>query len=211
MLVVCANPACQKPFKARPTRSKKGQCRYCSKACYWACFVPKTLEERFWSKVDKTSSPDGCWLWIGNHDNRSGYGLFALPDANPKRWRVIEAHRMSYILRFGSIPDGLWVLHKPPCFTRLCVRHIYAGTPQDNSDDTGLLGRRAQGPSHGAAKHPENWARGERHYHVKLTDPEINAIRGAYTGAHGEQTALARQYHTSQSNIWAIVNNKTRL
>ena len=30
---------------------------------------------RFWSYVDKDSSPDGCWLWTGSVSRR-GYGKF---------------------------------------------------------------------------------------------------------------------------------------
>jgi DNA invertase Pin-like site-specific DNA recombinase len=27
----------------------------------------KTLEERFWKKVKKSSDPHGCWMWTGEH------------------------------------------------------------------------------------------------------------------------------------------------
>lgn len=63
---------------------------------------------RFWSKVDKTST---CWLWTGRtHD---GYGRFELGR------KSLRAHRVSFTLAGGEIPEGLVLDHI--CRVRNCV------------------------------------------------------------------------------------------
>src|SRR4051794_19707969 len=52
-----------------------------------------------------------CWLWTGGTVAR-GYGVMAIAH------RATTAHRVAYELHVGTIPDGLWVLHRcdnPPC------------------------------------------------------------------------------------------------
>lgn len=89
--------------------------------------TPKDIE-RFWSKVDKRD-PDECWPWLATRRKPSGHGKF-------KIWqRTIEAHRIAYMLSYGSIPDGLVVRHIcnfPPCCN---PAHLTIGTRADNSRD----------------------------------------------------------------------------
>ena len=68
-------------------------------------------EERFWEKVEKTET---CWLWTAAK-YPGGYGVFGI---HPKVMKA--AHRFSWELANGPIPEGLWVLHK--CDVRHCVR-----------------------------------------------------------------------------------------
>lgn len=69
-----------------------------------------------------------CWIW-GNISNEKVYGQTRL---NKK---PIPAHRLSWMLWVGKIPDGIWVLHK--CDVRHCVNpdHLFLGTAQDNTND----------------------------------------------------------------------------
>ena len=60
-----------------------------------------TVEERFWAKVDKT---DGCWLWTGAK-TKAGYGNVMWQGRN---W---VAHRVSYSLLVGPVPEGLDLDH----------------------------------------------------------------------------------------------------
>jgi 5-methylcytosine-specific restriction endonuclease McrA len=89
--------------------------------------VNKTLAERFWSKVQVTSS---CWLWTGSC-NPSGYGILRTvrPDG---RWTTIGAHRVSYQLAVGPIPVSLELDHL--CKVRHCVNpaHLEAVSRQEN-------------------------------------------------------------------------------
>lgn len=61
--------------------------------------------KRFWSHVQKSSDPDGCWLWTAAKIG-SGYGLMSID------WSGVLMHRFSYELHFGPIPGALWVLHR---------------------------------------------------------------------------------------------------
>ncbi len=83
----------------------------------------RTLEERFWEKVEKTG---GCWHWrgaVGGHT----YGNF---------WdgeKVSRAHTVSYELHSGgSVPEGMHIDHL--CRVRLCVNpeHLEVVTPAVN-------------------------------------------------------------------------------
>lgn len=106
-----------------------GPQRYCSHDCYsGALRVP--IEQRFWTKVNKTSD---CWLWTAA--TIRGYGQIAI-DRRPH-----YAHRVSWELVNGPIPDGLECLHR--CDVPLCVRpdHLFLGSQQDNLADARQKGR----------------------------------------------------------------------
>lgn len=96
-------------------------------------------DERFWSNVDRSGD---CWLWTGGCSD-TGYGSI--------EWnaRVALAHRVSYELSIGPIPDGLFVLHR--CDVRACVRpeHLFLGTHLDNMRDCKAKGRHRNGARRG--------------------------------------------------------------
>jgi hypothetical protein len=106
---------------------------------------PRTPTEadirRFWSKVDKTSSRSGCWLWTaGCFDN--GYAAFSVGQNRP-------GHVIAYELTIGPVPDGLQLDHTchdptrcaPPCPHRRCVNpaHLEPVTPRENTLRSGAL------------------------------------------------------------------------
>jgi len=93
--------------------------------------------DRFWSKVIKT---DGCWIFQGANIS-SGYGGFYMKRVAPEKSKSTSAHRVSWELTFGPIPDGLWVLHK--CDNRRCVRpdHLFLGDRLANILDCAAKGR----------------------------------------------------------------------
>lgn len=94
--------------------------------------------ERFWSKVNKDVS-GGCWEWIGNMHN-NGYGLIAI---NKQNWR---AHRLSYCIKNGTIPEGMYLMHQ--CDNKICVNpaHLKPGTHAENMAEMVARGRASKGP-----------------------------------------------------------------
>jgi hypothetical protein len=100
--------------------------------------LTESLLRRFWQRVAKG---DGCWEWTGKRD-KNGYGRVYLGGGREAR-REGFAHRVSYTIHFGPIPDGLDVLHH--CDAPRCVRpdHFFLGTQTDNMRDMDAKGRRA--------------------------------------------------------------------
>lgn len=83
-----------------------------------------SVEQRFWRFV----SPEpmsGCYLWMGA-DNQVGYGQMTI------NGRRVLAHRLSYEMYKGPIPDGLELDHK--CRVRCCVNpdHLEPVTRREN-------------------------------------------------------------------------------
>jgi len=89
--------------------------------------MQKTLKTRFFEKVQVPDTADGCWLWAGATDKKTGYGRIKIDG------RAAMAHRVSYELRAGSISDGLHIDHL--CRVRNCVNpdHLEPVTSQVNT------------------------------------------------------------------------------
>lgn len=101
-------------------------------------------EERFWTRIkagyieQMHGNKIDCWPWLAG-TNSNGYGMFnwclGQDDNGRKYYRNILAHRLSYMLKCGNIPEDAFILHR--CNNRLCINpdHLYVGTAQDNADD----------------------------------------------------------------------------
>lgn len=105
--------------------------------------ITQAEEQRFHEKyiIDEET---GCWLWQAARSGR-GYGTMKIGG------RKEAAHRISYELHKGPIPDGLLGCHK--CDVRLCVNpeHIFLGTNMDNTQDMINKGRQRYVGQKGAA------------------------------------------------------------
>lgn len=101
--------------------------------------------DRFWRKVNKTET---CWLWTGYIEKR-GYGRFGY------NYKTIEAHRMSWIIANGEIPEGMIICHE--CDNPSCVNpdHLFLGTHKDNTWDMVDKGRHG-GSMRGKKHKPES-------------------------------------------------------
>ena len=128
----------------------------------------------------------GCWLWLGGDVN--GYGkVYIEKDAK-------LAHRVSFEVFEGIIPDNRCVLHR--CDTPACVnpKHLFIGTRGDNNRDMYNKGR---------GYRPV----GELAVHAKLTWGEAATIR-AMKGRHS-QRELGKMFGVGKSTIGCIHREET--
>lgn len=143
--------------------------------------------DRFWGRVSKSGDND-CWLWTGQI-TAGGYGRLK------NNGRPVLAHRFSFTLNRGPIPDGMKVCHT--CDNRACVNpnHFFLGTQLDNIQDRHRKGR-------------DNRPSGERSSTAKLKNHQVLEIRER--SAKGEtRTALGREYGVCHTGISGIVLRKT--
>lgn len=143
---------------------------------------PKPLNpyrDRFYKSIRKEGD---CWIWIG-YVGADGYGRIGAH----RKWR--RAHIASYILHCGSIPDGLWVLHK--CDVRACVNpdHLFLGTGLDNVADMVAKNRQAKG---------------ERFPQAKLKEHDVKEI----LASDERNKELAERFGVNQSVISNIRSRK---
>jgi hypothetical protein len=151
--------------------------------------VPKTartVEQRFWDKVSKTES---CWLWIGCIAP-NGYGLFFGTE------KAGGAHRFSWVMANGEIPEGMYVCHK--CDNRSCVnpKHLFLGTPQENSNDM-------------LAKNRHRCPKGEEYDHSKLSEIKVREIRVLYGMGGIRYKDLALRFGVNPVTIGDIIRGAT--
>lgn len=155
---------------------------------------------RFWAKVNKTA---GCWLWTASVRNK-GYGAFGYTVAG--RSFQERAHRVSWMIHYGAIPENLCVLHNCPGGDNpRCVNpaHLFLGTKADNNRDMRRKGRSVPGGTYGGA----GYERGIRHHAAKLTDAGVLAIRAA--AAAGESLgSISRRYELAVGHVHRIVHRK---
>lgn len=151
-------------------------------------FVSRSLKERFWEKVNKRG-PDECWEWHGS--KVCGYGQ--IRQRRDEGGKMEYAHRISWELAYGPIPEGKCVLHRYD--NRGCVNpaHLSIGTKVDNMRDRNEKGWQAHGESIGSAK---------------LTEQDVREIC-CFLDAGYSIIEIAKGYEVSQATISYIKTGET--
>lgn len=141
-----------------------------------------TLLERFTAN-HTIILPCDCWVWTASLTH-NGYGQTTSPLG-------ARAHRVSYQLHVGPIPEGMCVLHR--CDNRACVNpdHLFLGTHADNMADMLAKGRDKRV--------------GNQNARSVLTEEQVLDIR-ADTGT---QRGIADKYGVGKSTIANILQRHT--
>lgn len=141
----------------------------------------RTLKESFDAYCPRLEASE-CWEWQGPK-NKYGYGVVHFAG---KRER---AHRVSYLLHRGKIPNGICVCHR--CDNRICVNpeHLFLGTSAKNTADMVKKGRQA---------------RGERQGSSVLTEDKVREIRRLHKSGLGSRE-IANLFSVSSNTVQHIL------
>jgi len=146
------------------------------------------IEIRFWKYIIKNDDINKCWKWTGSKI-KSGYGNISVND------KIKLAHRVSYEMHNGAIPEGMFVCHScdnPECCNPL---HLWIGTNSDNVADKMKKGR----------LNPNDGMNNPR---AILKDQDILEIRKLLLdGVKG--AVIARQYGVGKTAICRIKLGKS--
>ena len=154
--------------------------------------MKKTLMERFMAKLPTDRTEDGCWEWAAYRD-RDGYGTFSIQVG------TFLAHRVSYMLFIGEIPDGMHVCHRcdnPPCVN---PKHLFIGTRSDNMRDMAAKGRGARPPI----------ALGSKNGKSKLTELDVRKIIELSQMHTQTRRQIAQMFGVNRATVDGIVNGRT--
>jgi len=69
--------------------------------------LSESIIRRFWKNL-KVGTDEECWLWTASKSVHGGYGQ--LMDYSTKKRVLLKAHRISFEIHNGEIPDGLFIL-----------------------------------------------------------------------------------------------------
>lgn len=142
-------------------------------------------EEIFWSKVEKTDDLNDCWKWK-NKTHSERYGQIQFDK------QMFLAHRYSWELHNGAIPNGLFVCHR--CDVPSCVNpnHLFLGTPEDNNKDMASKNRSCKG---------------EKNSNAKLTLEQVKGILAMHKAGVAIRF-IAAEYRIKPRTIEAVVRGQ---
>lgn len=157
--------------------------------------VTPSLIAAFWARVQR-GDERACWIWLGTVEKQDGYGILS-PTTG-----VIRAHRVSYAIAHGEIPQGALVLHH--CDNRRCVNpsHLYAGTPAENVRDMVNRGRATT-----YNRGNPNQIFGSASGFAKLSEAQVREIISRLPGENSRE--IAGTYGVSPTTISDIRARRT--
>lgn len=148
--------------------------------------ITEEFKARFFAKVNKDAD-SGCWLWAASVAGK-GYGQIKIPGTRKQEY----AHRLSWMIHNGPIPEGKSLLHK--CDTPRCVNpeHLFLGNHQDNAQDM---------------KSKKRHLFGERNKQHKLTDDDVKKMF-AMAELGLSQAKIAKVFDVVQSTVGRILHKQ---
>ena len=143
----------------------------------------KEDEKRFWGKV-LIKGDNECWEWQAGLLDK-GRGAFWVDG------KQIRAHRFAYETKTGHITEEMFVCHH--CDNGKCVnpKHLFLGTPKDNTQDMIKKGRKVT-------------LRGENDPKSKLTRKQAEMIYSLCKEKKISQHKIGRLFNVSRSTVLAI-------
>lgn len=164
--------------------------------------TPKIIA-RFFAKVNKNGPvpihcPEigPCWVWTASL-GEGGYGQFGVSRISPS----LKAHRVSWVINVGHIPDHLWVLHK--CDNPSCVNpgHLFIGDRCANMKDAANKGR--IGSQVSPWKH-----QGELHPRATVTEQDVRDIRRRYEAGES-YSSIGKNYAMKKHGLQDIIYRRS--
>lgn len=136
-----------------------------------------TLSERIDKHTDRTGE---CWLWTAAKDN-AGYGLVRIDNKTSTSQR---AHRVTYELAHGSIPDRMLLDHT--CHNRSCVRpdHLRPTSNKQNAEN-----RAGAQPGSKSGVRGVSWHAASRKWVARVTHNRESIYLGMYATIEQAGTA----------------------
>lgn len=160
--------------------------KYCSRSCANKGRKQLTREELFYKNTIMPEDKNECWIYKKTYPGK--YGAITI------NGKTSAAHRYSYKLHIGDIPDGLVIAHK--CDNKSCVNpaHLFAATVRENVLD--MLKKQRNNPRKGA---DNPW--------VKLNDEKVRDIKLKLKDG-ATMRSLSEKYGVSVSSIQQIKENR---
>lgn len=178
--------------------------------------------ERVLARIDRSAGQEACWPWAGTR-RRDGYGQMYIGPRDA-RAPIQSAHRLAWTVLVGPIPSGKHILHK--CDNKPCCnpKHLYPGTPQNNTSDMLSRGRSPtarngkhwtvqpgrgmpRGDDHWMAERPWLIPRGETQGTSKLTESQVREICELRL-AGASTVTLAKQFGVGFQQICRILKGE---
>lgn len=148
----------------------------------------EAIKQKFRSYVEMPEGEQGPWIWVGLRKT-GGYGRLSF------RSRKYLAHRLSWEIANGPIPDGNNVLHKFDDPPNVNPSHLFLGTQKDNMHDASVKGR--------IVAH-----KGEKSGMAKLTDDLVKEIRDLAKSGYTHRQ-IGKMYGVSHATAGSAISGRS--